>query len=90
MATHALHPEASEGKYLADDCDRCRDHSLHPFASLDDEHLLVLYQKCVSNQEARTENEARAMGHMRGAMRVIRLLDEVVRAGMREPRRGTP
>lgn len=66
MASHEYHPDSHEHG-LADGCARCREHSEHPFETLDDRMLLALYERTLlwrvgaRGGEARSENEGAAM-----------------------------
>lgn len=47
MTTHSEHPLTTQHNILYDVCDRCSEHALHPVLSLDNEHLVWLWEKMI-------------------------------------------
>lgn len=90
MTVHSVHtPVSTHG--LADDCPRCAEHAVEPFAYLDDESLKALVDRTVAwmrNEEfPRSKTETAAMRvvetaivRMRMMLRVSPALAEEVRA----------
>lgn len=67
MAAHNYHPNSHEFG-LADDCERCRQHAVDPFAGLDDTNLINLILRVEDGLQARSTNESIAMGKVRDAI----------------------
>lgn len=63
MTMHILH-ESSLKIGLVDGCDRCAQHAQHPFASLDEEHLMDLILRVDNDDEPRSDNEGLAMSEI--------------------------
>ena len=74
MASHVYHPDIHE-EGLQDGCPRCEEHSMHPFASLDDRMLGALISRVEQSLDPRSDNEAVAMlavrTNMAAAQRVV-------------------
>ena len=61
MSSHIYHPDSLEVG-LVDGCPRCEEHAEHPFESLDNEHLVQLFNRVMANpRSGRTQNEQQAM-----------------------------
>lgn len=62
--THTIHPD-SHTHGLADGCPRCDEHALNPLRTLDEANLRGLLHRVVTQEDARSENEAEAMHNIR-------------------------
>lgn len=79
MAIHNEHKGFDDSvSVLADDCERCAQHSADPFNALDDGSLLRLIAQIQNGDTARTTADARARGNIRGAFNVSRRLARVM------------
>ena len=76
MATHVVHPDAHTNG-LADGCPRCEEHAMRPFDSLDDENLGMLMCRIRDKLPARSDNEYKAMQHVKNAINICKRLTQV-------------
>lgn len=65
---HGAHPDIHTNG-LADQCLRCDQHAVDPFASLDEDVLRALALRLRDGEPARSDNERRAMDVLHRAMR---------------------
>ena len=78
MAMHNLHPDLATCG-LADGCPRCEQLADAPFARLDDAMLGALIDRCEAGEDARSDNERRAMLIVENAMERLRHYDTMQR-----------
>jgi hypothetical protein len=60
MVSHTYHPDTHTNG-LADDCERCKQHTERPWVSLDETNLEVLRGRIALDLPGRTFNESTAM-----------------------------